>query len=89
MNLFSLQSYPVCQGAPPAPEPSRLYEAPDHKRSQNHHTLSDRETGSLAPGGHIFKQCFFRCFDASFHTSLNKRLCQVIHVNSNTDLIYW
>lgn len=54
-----VQSYPVCQGAPPAPEPSRLYEAPDHKRSRNHRTLSDREKGSLAPGGHThLKHCF-------------------------------
>lgn len=44
-------SYPVCQEAPPAPEPSRLYEAPGHKHSQSHHTWSDRETGSRAPGG--------------------------------------
>lgn len=52
VSVISLgfQSYPVCQGAPPAPEPSRLYEAPDHKHSRNHHTLLDRETDSLAPG---------------------------------------
>lgn len=53
------QSYPVCRGAPPAPAPSRLCEAPDHKRSRNHRTLSDRETGSRAPGGtHVHRVLF-------------------------------
>lgn len=67
------QSYPVCPGALPAPEPSRLYEAPDRKHSQNHRTLSDRETGSRAPGGHTYKAeiLFFCFFGASFHTFIN------------------
>lgn len=48
------QSYPVCPEEPPVPEPSHLYEALSHKHSRIHHTLSDTETGSLAPSGNKY-----------------------------------